>query len=237
MKQQWQKIALKIDALSLRERAMVFVAATALLLMVINSTLLNPQLLKQKLTSENIRQEQEQIAAIQTEIQQKVSGQKADPDAVNRSRIQELKQQSEQLHGQLMDMQKGLVAPEKMAGLLEDILKRNGGLQVLSLRTLPVSDLTDTKTAANVAGPTGAASLPGKEKIETPSSSGVIYKHGVEIVVQGSYPDIMHAMAAMESMPWQLFWSKATLNADEYPRATLTLTLYTLSLDKKWLNI
>jgi MSHA biogenesis protein MshJ len=34
-----------------------------------------------------------------------------------------------------------------------------------------------------------------------------------------------------------LLWAKAKLETNDYPQSTLTLTLYTLSLDKKWLNL
>ncbi len=38
-------------------------------------------------------------------------------------------------------------------------------------------------------------------------------------------------------MPTQLFWGKAKLEVEEYPNARLTLTLYTLSLDQKWMTL
>jgi MSHA biogenesis protein MshJ len=44
-------------------------------------------------------------------------------------------------------------------------------------------------------------------------------------------------MEALERLPVQLFWGKATLDAQEYPKARLTLTLYTLSLDTKWISL
>ena len=44
-------------------------------------------------------------------------------------------------------------------------------------------------------------------------------------------------MTELEAMPWQLYWGKVNLNAESYPKVTLTLTLFTLSLDKKWLAI
>jgi MSHA biogenesis protein MshJ len=34
-----------------------------------------------------------------------------------------------------------------------------------------------------------------------------------------------------------MFWSRASLNAEDYPRLTLTVTIYTLSLDKAWLEV
>ena len=125
-----------------------------------------------------------------------------------------------------------------MTSLLEDILKRNGALRLISLNTLPVSTLnnpnltpTDEKISLEKPSVTGAQAVRGIE-----NGSG-IYKHGVEIVIQGRYLDMMHYMSALEAMPWQLFWGKATMQIDTYPDATLSLTLFTLSLDEKWLNL
>jgi len=41
----------------------------------------------------------------------------------------------------------------------------------------------------------------------------------------------------LEKLPWRMFWSRATLAAAEYPRVTLKVTIYTLSLDKAWLQL
>ena len=60
---------------------------------------------------------------------------------------------------------------------------------------------------------------------------------GVEIVVQGNYLDMLKYLTDLESMPWQVFWGKASLAVNEYPTATLTLTIYTLSMDKRWMGI
>jgi MSHA biogenesis protein MshJ len=231
---------LKIDALNLRERAMIFAAAALVLITVVNSALLEPQYAKQKQLSERIKQEQEKIAGIQAEIQQKVRLQAIDPDAATRLRLQALKQQSAQMQGAMRDVQKGLVSPDKMSELLESILKQNGKLRLVSLKTLPVTGLNDSvPTESKTAGektPAAAAS-PAKDKQESQPAAGYVYRHGVEIMVQGGYLDMMNYMAALEAMPWQLFWGRAKLSVDEYPKATLTLTLFTLSLDKAWLNV
>jgi MSHA biogenesis protein MshJ len=34
-----------------------------------------------------------------------------------------------------------------------------------------------------------------------------------------------------------MFWGMAKMNVVQYPQAELTLTLYTLSLDKTWLQV
>ena len=44
-------------------------------------------------------------------------------------------------------------------------------------------------------------------------------------------------MQALQTMPTQVFWGKARLEADAYPVARLTLTLYTLGLDDTWMAL
>jgi MSHA biogenesis protein MshJ len=44
-------------------------------------------------------------------------------------------------------------------------------------------------------------------------------------------------MAALESMPTQLFWGRAQLEAETWPASRLTLHLHTLSLDAKWMKL
>jgi MSHA biogenesis protein MshJ len=55
--------------------------------------------------------------------------------------------------------------------------------------------------------------------------------------VRGSYLDMVDYMTALESLPTQLFWGKAQLEVEDYPSVRLTLTLYTLSLDEKWMKL
>ena len=63
------------------------------------------------------------------------------------------------------------------------------------------------------------------------------HRHGVEVVLQGSYADMVQYMQALQAMPTRVFWGKAQLAADTYPGATLTLTLYTLSMDDTWIAL
>jgi MSHA biogenesis protein MshJ len=242
MKQHWQRISLKIDALSLRERAIIFGMAALILITLINAVLLDPQFAQQKQISQRIKQDQASIAGMQAQIVQKTSGQDVDPDKANKERLQSVRQQVDQLHASLRDMEKGLVSPDRMSALLEDILRQNNALRLVSLKTLSASPLLEETAAEEklresvLSAVKGKTELSPKAKPEIRAISETVYKHGVEIVVQGGYFDIMNYLAQLEAMPWHLFWSQAKLNVD-YPKATLTLTLFTLSLEKKWLNL
>lgn len=242
MKGQWQRLALKIDALSLRERAMAFAIAALALVTLIDTFALSPMLTSQKQHAQKIKLDQQQIAAMQAELKTIIIASDIDPDAANKARLLSLKQQSEKLRADLGSIQKSLVSPDKMASLLEDLLKKNRHLQLVSLKTMPVALLSESeqgpgKAATDKSIPAGSVAKLELPKSDAKAAGEFVYKHGVELVVKGRYPDIVSYLSQLEGMPWRLFWAKASLNVDEYPNAVLTLTLYTLSLDKTWLNI
>jgi MSHA biogenesis protein MshJ len=258
MKQLWLRYAAKIDALGLRERVLIFVMTAVILIALVNTLVLGEQFSKQLSLAQQIAQDQSQIAGIQTEIRAKVAAYDSNPDAVKQAQLNQLTHKSDQMRSMLQDMQKGLVSSDRMSALLEDILKQNSNLHLRSLRTLPVSGLNDPEppektesektppmSAAEIdmrklSAPASAPSLSTSETKKNPesgSAADLVYKHGVEIVIEGSYLDMVTYMTALEKMPWQLFWSRAKLVTQDSGKLSLTLRLYTLSLEKKWLNI
>jgi MSHA biogenesis protein MshJ len=230
MKRRLRHIAGRIDALTLRERAMLFAGAAAAIVFLLYALFLNPLLARQKLLRAELTQQQDNIAGIDREISRQLQAYSQDPDGAARGRLAAIGSENKQLANKLRAMQNGLVAPERIAPLLETILKSNGNLQLVSMKTLPVSPLGDGAAAAAKAEPaaTVAAAVP---------PIALLYRHGVAISVRGNYLDMVNYMDALEAMPTQLFWGRAELAVEEYPNSRLTLTLYTLSLDRKWIKL
>lgn len=283
MKQLWITYSERYDALSLRERLMVFGAIAAGLVYVVYFAWMEPIFTKQKVLQTKISQMQNNVAGIDREIESTVRAYSEDPDAAARQRVAKLQVQVEQQGEALRNAQKELVAPERMAQLIESILKSHRGLRLQSFKTLPVSGLNELaaepvkeakpaapvpqeeQVAANLraamagagpaapaaagapplaaaaAAPAGAAVpapvAPAAAPKAAPKASELLYRHGVEITVEGKYLDMVDFMSALEAMPTQLFWGKAKLDVDEFPKARLTLTLYTMSLEKKWMKL
>jgi len=260
MKQRLIELGNKIDALSLRERVMVFAAVAAAIVFVANTLVFEPMLAKQKALRAQISLERNNAMAIDAELVGLVQAHTLDPDAADRTRLNAASAEAAQLGAALRSTQRGLVAPDKMVALLESLLKGRGGLRLLSLKTLPVSGLNEgafnadaatepapaAMTPLQAAAPATTAALkaaapgPASAKAEPrPAAKApeLLYRHGVELTLQGAYPDMLDYMAALEAMPSQLFWAKAKLDAEDYPRARLTLVLYTLSLDQKWIAL
>ena len=223
MKHYWKLACRKVDDMSLRERVMIFVAAVSVVITLINVTLLDPLLTKQKSLSAQVVHHQEKMKELQAQMQDLLQARRDNELSPLHTRLAQLKQQLQEQDGYLQSRSDRLVEPDKMASLLEQVLNKNDKLQLVELKTLPASLLVEPPHAVD------AEPQPGLQK--------QIFKHGVRITVRGGYLDMLRYLTALEKMPAQMFWGEASLRVDKYPDAVLTLTLYTLSLDKTWLTV
>ena len=245
LKKRWKKMNDRIDAMSLRERVMVFIAIVVSLISIINALLINPLLAQQKQLSEQIVQTQKTTAIMQGQIGTLLKMSNTDPNTALKRRLAELRAQSA-LSGKTLDnIQNRLVTPQQMPALLEDLLRHHESVHLIALKTLPVEALNgDDQNAVQATGETTDKSANKVTDKTTPppakSTSPVtnhVYKHGVEITVTGSYQDLIHYLTAVEALPWRMFWGKAELNVDDAHTITLTLWLYTLSQDQAWISL
>ena len=218
MKLDWKTLSDKVDGMSPRQRGLIFAVAASIVVALVSSLLIEPQLAKQKVLSRKTEQQQSEIKSIQAQLQAMAEVRKTDPDAANRAELESLRLQLVQLKASLQVKQQHLIPPDKIAGLLEEILSRNRQLQLISLRNLPASAVTG-------------------EEEQAAAVEKEFFKHGIEMTVSGSYFDLLDYMVQLEKLPWQMFWGKASLVVETYPVSRMTLTLYTLSLDKAWLVI
>ena len=222
MKGYWQRYAEKFNALSLRERVFIFFAVIVVLTFVPYLTIIDPLLIKQKKLGDQFSQQQTNINAIRDQAIALSQAQIGSMDPSYRDRLKKLRDQIGVIDTNLRTMQAGLMPPEKMAGLIENILKRNQRLQLVELRTLPVSNLIEDKK-------------PAKDTLSR--SENNIYKHGVEITLSGNYLDLLDYLVQLERLPEQMFWTKIKMDATGYPKVFLTATVYTLSLNRAWLIV
>ncbi|NGZ84604.1 type II secretion system protein GspM [Duganella aceris] len=262
MKQYWIKLDQWAMALSLRERLMAFGAAGAVLVFLAYQLVLEPGWAKQRAMRDMMQQQRAQVAAIEGELAQLDAASSLDPDKELRQRLLRLQEDSAALRVSLRTAQKGMVAPEKMSPLLQQMVQGHGKLRLVSLKTMPPQGMVDgqfpasagdepaatptpavaatvpTPLAAVLAAPAPAAAgaTPALAPAAPPQPS-LLFRHGVQLVLEGSYPDMVNYLQALEHMPTRLFWGGAALDAQKYPQARLTLTLYTLSLDQKWIAL
>ncbi|MBI4190031.1 MAG: type II secretion system protein M [Betaproteobacteria bacterium] len=229
MKAMWKKYADKFDAMSVRERLMVFGAAVIVAIYLVFALFIEPAQKREKLLAGQMQQQQADLKTLRQQIQM-LEQRLADPDAAARTRRDGLKRQIAEIDESLKGVQKSLVPAQRMNALLHDMLARNPRLRLIGMRSLPLSTLVERRDKTPDAGGAAAAD---RQML----SEGNVFKHGVEVTLSGSYADLHDYLARLERLPWRMFWSRATLNAADYPRITLAVTIYTLSLDKAWLEV
>lgn len=223
----------RFDGLARRERGMVTLAVLFGGALLGYSLLIDAQVSRSSSMSKRIAQANTAIAGIEAQMAE-TQAQLKDPDASNRAKLQQAKARMTVIDSKLRGLEGSMVSPEKMQAFLESLLTKNRNLELLALRTLPLAPLLartekaddkkpeDKKSAGNTAA---AAAVPN------------IYKHGVEIRIAGSYNDLLTYLTELERMPQRIIWNHVELSVEQYPRCVLTLTLYTLSLDKQWLVV
>lgn len=243
MKQILLRLTEKIDGLALRQRLLVFLAAALVMAALADVAFLEPLLAGQKKLAREMAQSHSLLRSVYAQIEALGKVSSSDPDAENKNRLAELRRKLAQADASLLELQQKLVTPDKMASLLEDILRKNGHLQLIAMQSLPASALLEEADSAPggesarqeaVAGKSvAAAAKPGKgERREK-----VLYKQGVQITLRGSYADLLQYLTMLENLPWQMYWGKASFKVERYPVATLTFTVYTLSTERAWLSV
>ncbi|HEV7577373.1 MAG TPA: hypothetical protein VGO85_15160 [Caldimonas sp.] len=165
-----------------------------------------------------------------------------DPDAAPRQQLATLRTQLRATEHDFQSMQNGLVQPQQMGALLQSLLAEQHGLRLIGLRSLPVTALGEPAAAAKKPGD----KTEGADKAGTATTAAAttaasatrddawLYRHAVEVRVQGSYADMLAYLRAIEGLPRRVRWGDVEIDARTYPASTMTITLYTVSLEKSW---
>ena len=210
MKSEVQRIVERIDAASLRERVLIFLALVLTLTLVVNYALIDPLRTSQRLLASETTQRQGELKTIQAEMRRLAAADGADPNANQARRAETLRAELSVLEAKVLAEQGRFTAPDRIRDVLDEMLQRNRRLELLDLRTLPVAVLDSGKR---------------------------VYRHGVELTVKGTYLELFEYLSAMEKLPTQLYWGKAELEVVNHPLARLKLVVYTVSLDSAWLVV
>ena len=229
MKTQWQQWAARFDGLQRRERWMVVIAVLGGIVLVGYSLFVEPDVKRTQLAERNVLEYRSQIASMQAqqvELQLPNQG----PEAAARVELDAVRKQLGDIAGRLEVMENSLAPPQRMSGLLEDMIGRQPGLHLVSLKTLLVVPLQEKKTADD-----DSSAI--KPLIKSPVVSSGLFKHGVEIKLEGSYQDLAAYLERLEQAKMKLLWSSVSVSADKHPKLVLTLTVFTLSLDRAWLIV
>ncbi len=221
MKQYLAKALTRVDAATLRERVLLFFAVAIVLIAFVDTMFISPVVERERKLHAAIAGNQAELDTIEKYIRTMVNARGEDPDAPTRAQYRQLTDQLARVDAQIVQEQERFTSPERMRKVLEETLRATRGVRLVGLKSLPAESIAESATASSGT----------KEEERTR-----IFKHGLELTVNGSYADLYAYLRNLERLP-RMYWGKAVLAVDEYPRSTLTLTVYTLSLDRIWIQV
>lgn len=217
------RLGTRIDAMTLRERAILFMSVLVALFLLADQVLFPSLRTQQKKLEKEIGSQIAQLNTVNDQITRIVRENTEDPDVVLRSRLTDLKKRYAELDISASDITRGLVSPREMTRLVHTMLRDSNALQLVKAENLPPEAIPLADGQQPGAAP--AAGAP------------AIYRHGLRLQVKGGYPDIVRYLYKLERLNWRVMWGEVQLDSERYPSTTATLTLYTLSLDKGWIGV
>ena len=211
----WRRLEQRFQALSLRERVLVIVMTLAIIAALANVLFFLP--LQDQLKAERQQQQEHQRRReqLENELSQLQAWQARQEDG---SGLVVVEQQLASVNQQIQQMSQRMVPPQEMTALLQQLLAREQGMQVIALEKLPLEQ-------------------PNLSEAEAPVSAEVpLYRHRLRLSLRGNYFDSLRYLQAMEALPWTVYWDSLEYRVETYPQAILTVEIATLGQEQGWLG-
>lgn len=224
----WETVSAWIDARKLSERLVLLGALAAATIFVGYDLAIAPKLREIERHGKQITANAASLSTLEAQIAKLSSQRVIDPNEENRAKIRALREEIAGINATVEGYGRNFVKPEDVASMLEDLLSRQGKLTLVSLAKLPLQDMMSSNLHAAEAAP-GA---PQKE-----AKADTVYKHGIRVVVRGSYADLAIYLQQLEALPARLGWGEVRLDADDKGQSKLSFDVYTFSMEKTWLHI
>lgn len=209
----------KIDALSQRERIIILLTALVAVVMIFQFLLID-----------SLTAEEKQITAQLRTVKSNMNDQRASRDilqaqltaGVNRKKLQrkeQLQQKLTMLDEKIETSVVAMIPPKLMPEVLERVLAETSGLKLVSLENKPVVSVISQQ-----------------EAIEG-TDQQALYNHGFILTLSGNYRAAIRYFDSLSELPWRFYWDDLYYEVNDYPNATITLEVHTVSMSEEWLGV
>ena len=227
MKQQFVKIIQNVDRLNLRERLFLFAAGLFVVGGLWEAVLAAPLAARERIANEKVTVLEGRLQQLDTSLAATAAGMSEGvPNQIDRLRaLRERVVAGDEIrreHAHLLD-------PAQMRLVLEELLRRQDGLELVSAVNRAAQPLVEEEEPASGESATTAAT--------SRSDAPKLYRHSLVLTFRGSYLDCLRYLEAVEHLPWHIYWSRLEFSADTYPVNDVVIELKTLSLDEEWIGV
>jgi MSHA biogenesis protein MshJ len=196
----------RVDALELRERVLLMAAGVAVLFLLIDTLWLQPVLQDQQVVAERISGLDTKLNGLRQNARLLNLSSGDDPLQPLRGRRDRLQLELAELDARIVSQLGALVEPAQAARVLEQLIDNYAGLTLTALSAGSEPLGVDTAVAGDEA----------------------LTRYHVDMVIGGSYLDVLRYLKKIEGLPWKFFWQQVDFQSTGYPSAETRLRLYTL---------
>ncbi len=220
MSAQLAALAARLDALELKERVLLMTALSLVIALAWVRFGYEPLDAERRTLQANIASFQARSAETDLQSVQIIEAAAADPNIASRQRIAATDEQIAAIEADIRTAVGQLIPPEQMPLILRSVLEQTHGLAFAGLVGLGAEPLLDDADA--------------EPRESSPANA---YRHGFRISFKGSYLDTLAYLQALEALPWRFFWDSVDILVEEHPTATVSVVVYTLSVDRRWIGV
>ncbi len=210
MKQWWLTQSARIDAMSLRERAFLFLAVIFVLLALADVLLLSPAQTAHRTIIQRHAAQGVELTRLRAELS--TVAQPVDANKAARQDLANADAQLQQVMQQIKTLAPVIEGGPPLEQVLEQFLRRQPGLTLLGTTSLAPEVATANTTPGN-------AAVPG------------LSKRGLELRVAGPYAELTRYVKTLEAALPSLRWGALALKRDKDQRdAELTLQVFVVGV-------
>lgn len=205
---------------TLRERAILGCGIVAMVFLSIDSSLIQPiaaELDRAELATLRVEEEIDQLTK-QTQGLSRVELTDEELRVLQQKKL--LQTQLSEINAQIAAQVSELVPPEAVVSLLEDMLSPNRALRLVSLQSQSPHRMGSTQSDSKIL-----------------DSTAGLYRHGVRIEIEGDYSSTVDYLKRVENSPWHLLWDRLEYRVKQYPTATITIDIHTISENEEWIGV
>lgn len=196
----------KVDAYLFRERLLIFVVVLVVIFSIwyfamfipTRSVIIDYHLKTKVVVQQFTALEQEYNVLIAQVI-----------NAAGQKKQQLLTEEIKKLDANIAKISLQIVPANQMADLLKDLLIKEGGLKLVSLKSLPSKALVSPEDLAAI-------------------DQYFLLQQGMRFTFQGNYFNTLKYLQSIEKSKWRLFWDDLDYKVQEYPNALVTIDVHTL---------
>ena len=188
MKKIWETQALRINALSLRERVIMFASISVVLVALVDSLVFSPSMAELRKLSAQLREQTQQLDTLRAQVSNDIP--ENSPQGQQRTALRAVRDQLSAVDAAIREQLAGRDEIARLPVLLDRLLQRHERLAITSLST--VADLPK-------------------------SADSLLRWQAVDLSVTGTYADLTSYLADLEASLAGLRWGPLQLTAASQP--------------------